>query len=64
MINEISMADLQAALAAKKVHAIYDNRGAASFAALHIKGASHLAVPDVAVGKGLPADKRAFLVFY
>ncbi|MCC6464538.1 MAG: hypothetical protein IT463_04270 [Planctomycetes bacterium] len=64
MVNEITMAELTAALAARKVHAIYDNRGAASYGALHIKGALNLPVADVAAGKVLPADKRAFLVFY
>lgn len=64
MIREISLKDLQAALAGGKVRGFYDNRSAASFERLHIKGSTNLPIPDAAAGKGLPADKDAFLVFY
>lgn len=64
MVREMSMEQLQNALAEGRVHALYDNRGPGSYGARHIKGALNLPVPDAALGKGLPADKAALLVFY
>lgn len=64
MVREMSIDQLQAALADHRVAALYDNRGQGSFAARHIKGAQWLSVPDAALGKNLPADKAALLVFY
>ncbi|MBK9974090.1 MAG: hypothetical protein IPP14_04875 [Planctomycetes bacterium] len=64
MVREMSIAQLQAALADHSVVALYDNRGEGSFAARHIQGAQWLSVPDAAQGKKLPADKAALLVFY
>lgn len=64
MVREMTIQQLQDALAAHKVVALYDNRGEGSFAARHIKGAQWLSVPDAAQGKKLPADKAALLVFY
>lgn len=64
MVREMTLEQLQDALATRGVHAIYDNRGPGSYGARHIKGALNLTVPDAALGKGLPADKAAMLVFY
>jgi len=64
MVREMSVNELQDALGANRVVALYDNRGEGSFAARHIKGAQWLSVPDAAQGKKLPADKAALLVFY
>ncbi len=64
MVHEISINELRQALAEGKVRGFYDNRSLASFQRMHIKGSTSLPVPDAAAGKGLPADKGAFLVFY
>jgi hypothetical protein len=64
MVKEISTDELKQALEQGQVAALYDNRGAASFEARHIKGARWLSVPDAAAGVGLPPDKQAMLVFY
>lgn len=64
MIREIHLKDLQEALARNAVKGFYDNRSTASFDRLHIKGSTSLPMADAAVGKGLPADKNAMLVFY
>lgn len=64
MVREMSMEQLQQALAEGRVHTLYDNRGPGSYGARHIKGARNLPVPQAAQGQGLPADKAAMLVFY
>lgn len=64
MVREMKLSELQDALKAGDVFALYDNRGPGSYGARHIKGAVNLPVPEAATGKGLPADKAALLVFY
>lgn len=64
MVNTMTIKELQAALAQNAVKGFYDNRSLASYEKLHIKGSTSLPVPDAALGKGLPADKAAMLVFY
>ncbi|MCC6573645.1 MAG: hypothetical protein IT462_07630 [Planctomycetes bacterium] len=64
MVREITVKELQEALARNAVKGFYDNRSTASFDRLHIKGSTSLPIPDAAAGKGLPADKNAMLVFY
>ena len=64
MVQEITTAELRAALDAGKVQGLFDNRGPGSVEALRIKGAKQLSVPDAGAGVGLPEDKGAFLVFY
>jgi hypothetical protein len=64
MVREMTMEQLQQALAQGRVHALYDNRGPGSYGARHIKGALNLPVSDAAQGKGLPPDKGTMLVFY
>ena len=64
MIKTMKIKELQDALAKKALAGFYDNRSLTSFDKLHIKGSTSLPLPDAAVGKGLPADKSAMLVFY
>jgi len=61
-MKTMKMTELQAALGAGRVAALYDNRGPGSYNALHIKGAQQLSVSDVP--SRLPADVDAMLVFY
>ncbi len=64
MVKTIRLQDLQAALDRGVVGGFYDNRSTVSYERLHIKGSTSLPVADARLGKGLPADKNAFLVFY
>lgn len=63
MVREMTIEQLQQAIAEKRVYAIYDNRGPGSYGARHIKGAKLLPTSEVKP-ENLPADKNALLVFY